>query len=307
MALLKTDFENRLGPCHRGKVRDNYTLKDCLFMVVTDRISAFDVVMAEPVPDKGRVLTALSVFWFKLLGDIVPNHLISTNLNDIDYVCWGCLGQSELTGRSMFVKKCKPLSVECIVRGFLSGSGWAEYKKIGEIKGIQLPPGLVESSQLPQPIFTPSTKADTGHDENISFTTMASIIGRTLAERVREISLELYLHAYNFARPRGIIIADTKFEFGLDENDELILIDEVLTPDSSRFWPEADYKPGGPQKSYDKQYLRDYLESLDWNKQPPPPPLPSEVITKTREKYVQALIALTGQGLDEANILTQCR
>jgi phosphoribosylaminoimidazole-succinocarboxamide synthase len=293
--IRETNFAG-LGRRHQGKVRDIYDLGKYLLLVATDRISAFDVVMNEPVPGKGTVLNQLSVHWLKITDHIVPNHLISYFLSDYPRRCqeYG----NFLTGRSMLVKKCEVLPVECIVRGYLSGSGWAEYKKTGEIKGIKLPSGLVESDRLPEPIFTPSTKADLGqHDENISFADMADKIGKNLAKRVREISLQLYIFARDYASSRGIIIADTKFEFGLDENGELILIDEVLTPDSSRFWPDATYKPGGSQKSYDKQYLRDYLESLIWNKQPPPPPLPSEVIMKTREKYFQALKVLTGQDL----------
>jgi len=293
-----------LGPRHQGKVRDIYDLGNRLLLVASDRISAYDVVMNEIIPDKGRVLTQLSGFWFDHLSGIAPNHLVSMDTADFPPECQTFA--DILEGRSMLVRKCKPLPVECIVRGYLAGSGWAEYKKTGEIKGIQLPSGLVESSRLPEPIFTPSTKAETGHDENISFDRMASIIGPTIAERVRKISLELYVRARDFAQGCGIIIADTKFEFGFWQ-EELMLIDEVLTPDSSRFWPLWDYRPGGPQKSYDKQYLRDYLESLNWNKQPPPPPLPPEVISNTRAKYIQALLALTGQGLDGADFLTQCR
>ena len=249
--LKETHFEDRLGPCLRGKVRDTYDLGEMLLMIATDRISAFDVVMDEPIPDKGRVLTAMSTFWLELLGDIVPNHLITTDLDHYDKVCWGCLGgKDQLQGRSMLVKKCKPLPVEAIVRGYITGSGWEDYKKIGSVCGITLPPGLVESQQLPEPIFTPSTKADLGlHDENISFATVVRAIGQDLAEQIRKISLELYNRAHAYASPSGIILADTKFEFGLDENGGLTLIDEVLTPDSSRFWPAATYQPGGPQKA----------------------------------------------------------
>jgi phosphoribosylaminoimidazole-succinocarboxamide synthase len=285
-----------LGPRHQGKVRDIYDLGDRLLLVATDRISAFDVVMAEPIPDKGRILTGLSAFWFRHLADVVPNHLLSLIVDDFPASCQPY--RDLLAGRTMLVKKTRPLPVECIVRGYLAGSGWAEYRATGGIGGMALPPGLVESARLPQPLFTPSTKAELGeHDENISFETMAVKIGVDLAARVREISLTLYLRAQAWAEPRGIILADTKFEFGLLEG-ELLLIDEVLTPDSSRFWPLEDYKPGGPQKSYDKQYLRDYLESLGWNKKPPPPPLPPEVIANTRARYVQALKALTGEELE---------
>jgi phosphoribosylaminoimidazole-succinocarboxamide synthase len=290
-----------LGPRRQGKVRDIYDLGDKLLLVATDRISAFDVVMAEPIPDKGRILTRLSAFWFRHLADLTPNHLVSLKVEEFPPACRPF--QDLLAGRTMLVRKCKPLPVECIVRGYLSGSGWAEYRKSGAIGGLALPPGLVESQKLPEPIFTPSTKAELGtHDENISFAAMASQIGAALAAQVRDLSLAIYRRALAWAEPRGIIIADTKFEFGLatsaDGTDEkLLLIDEVLTPDSSRFWPQEDYKPGGPQKSYDKQYLRDYLESLGWNKQPPPPPLPADVIANTRARYLQALQTLTGEKL----------
>jgi len=285
-----------LGSRHQGKVRDIYDLGDKLLLVATDRISAFDVVMAEPIPDKGRILTRLSAFWFRHLADLTPNHLVSLTVEEFPPACQPF--KDLLAGRTMLVRKCKPLPVECIVRGYLSGSGWAEYRQTGAIGGLALPPGLVESQKLPEPIFTPSTKAELGtHDENIDFATMASQIGTELAARVRDLSLAIYCRALAWAEPRGIIIADTKFEFGLaDGTDEkLLLIDEVLTPDSSRFWPREDYRPGGPQKSYDKQYLRDYLESLGWNKQPPPPPLPAEVIANTRTRYLQALETLTGE------------
>jgi phosphoribosylaminoimidazole-succinocarboxamide synthase len=282
-------------PRHQGKVRDIYDLGDRLLLVASDRISAFDVVMNEPIPDKGRILTTLSAFWFRYLKDLVPNHLLSLKVDDFPAALHS--HKEMLAGRTMLVRKCQPLPVECIVRGFLSGSGWAEYQKTGAIGGLPLPPGLVESQQLPEPVFTPSTKAELGtHDENISMAQMAATVGPELAAQVKEISLNLYRRALAWAEPRGIIIADTKFEFGLAAGD-LLLIDEVLTPDSSRFWPQADYRPGGPQKSYDKQYLRDYLESLGWNKKPPPPPLPAEVINNTRSRYVQALQTLTGEEL----------
>jgi phosphoribosylaminoimidazole-succinocarboxamide synthase len=287
-----------LGPRHQGKVRDIYDLGDKLLLVATDRMSAFDVVMAEPIPDKGRILTQLSAFWFGHLADLTPNHLVSLKVEEFPPACRPF--KDLLEGRTMLVRKCKPLPVECIVRGYLSGSGWAEYRKSGAIGGLDLPPGLVESQKLPQPIFTPSTKAELGaHDENIDFATMASQIGGTLAAKVRDLSLAIYRRALAWAEPRGIIIADTKFEFGLADGsgEKLLLIDEVLTPDSSRFWPREDYRPGGPQKSYDKQYLRDYLESLGWNKQPPPPPLPADVIANTRTRYLQALQSLTGAEL----------
>ncbi len=282
-------------PRHQGKVRDIYDLGDRLLLVASDRISAFDVVMNEPIPDKGRILTALSAFWFRHLKDLVPNHLLSLKVDDFPAALHS--HKEMLADRTMLVRKCQPLPVECIVRGYLSGSGWAEYQKTGAIGGLPLPPGLVESQQLPEPVFTPSTKAALGtHDENISMAQMAATVGTELAAQVKEISLNLYRRALAWAAPRGIIIADTKFEFGLAAGD-LLLIDEVLTPDSSRFWPREDYRPGGPQKSYDKQYLRDYLESLGWNKKPPPPPLPVEVINNTRARYVQALQVLTGEEL----------
>jgi phosphoribosylaminoimidazole-succinocarboxamide synthase len=292
--VMTTDLAG-VGPRHQGKVRDIYDLGDRLLLVATDRISAFDVVMADPIPDKGRILTLLSAFWFGRLEDVVPNHLVSLAVDDFPPACRPY--REQLAGRSMLVRKCRPLPVECIVRGYLSGSGWAEYRRTGAICGISLPAGLVESARLPEPVFTPSTKAELGvHDENITFAVMAEKVGGKLAERVRQTSLALYRRALDWAEPRGIIIADTKFEFGLADG-ELLLIDEVLTPDSSRFWPQEDYRPGGPQKSYDKQYLRDYLESLGWNKQPPPPPLPPEVIAATRTRYLQALKALTGEEL----------
>jgi phosphoribosylaminoimidazole-succinocarboxamide synthase len=289
-----TEFTG-LGPRRQGKVRDIYDLGQALLLVATDRISAFDVVMADPIPDKGRILTRLSAFWFRHLADIIPHHLISLDVEEFPRACQPY--RLMLEGRAMLVKKCRPLPVECIVRGYLAGSGWADYQKTGAVCGIQLPPGLVESAPLPEPVFTPSTKAELGtHDENISFAQAAAIIGEEMAHRVRDLSLALYRRARDWAEPRGIILADTKFEFGLADG-ELILIDEVLTPDSSRFWPQDDYEPGRPQKSYDKQYLRDYLESLGWNKKPPPPPLPPEVIANTRAKYLEALKSLTGEEL----------
>jgi len=297
MPVKTTEFAG-LGPRHQGKVRDIYDLGEALLLVATDRISAFDVVMNEPIPDKGRILTQLSAFWFKLLADLTPNHLISLQVEEFPAACQPY--REILQGRTMLVRKCRPLPVECIVRGYLSGSGWAAYQKTGAIGGLALPEGLVESQKLPEPIFTPSTKAELGtHDENISFDLMGEKIGAELAAQVRDLSLEIYRRALAWAEPRGIIIADTKFEFGLagGADGKLLLIDEVLTPDSSRFWPQEDYKPGGPQASYDKQYLRDYLESLGWNKQPPPPELPAEVVANTRSRYVQALKTLTGEEL----------
>lgn len=294
-AAVMTTALSGLGPRHQGKVRDIYDLGDRLLLVATDRVSAFDVVMNEPIPDKGRILTQLSAFWFRHLADLTPNHVISLKVDDFPPAC--APHRDLLQGRTMLVKKCRPLPVECIVRGFLSGSGWVEYQKTGAIGGLAFPAGLVESARLPEPVFTPSTKAELGtHDENISFAQMAATVGADLAAQVRDLSLALYRRAREWAEPRGIILADTKFEFGLADG-ALILIDEVLTPDSSRFWPQEDYQPGGPQKSYDKQYLRDYLESLGWNKLPPPPPLPPKVIANTRARYLQALKALTGEEL----------
>jgi phosphoribosylaminoimidazole-succinocarboxamide synthase len=291
--VLATDLPG--FPRHQGKVRDIYDLGDRLLLVASDRISAFDVVMSQPIPDKGRILTRLSAFWFRHLAPLTPNHLVSLEVEDFPPACRPY--RELLQGRAMLARKCRPLPVECIVRGYLSGSGWAEYRQTGAIGGLPLPPGLVESQQLPEPLFTPSTKAEQGtHDENISLEQMTASVGTQLAARVKDLSLNLYRRAQDWAEPRGIIIADTKFEFGL-ANGELLLIDEALTPDSSRFWPQEDYRPGGPQKSYDKQYLRDYLESLGWNKKPPPPPLPPEVIANTRARYLQALQALTGEDL----------
>ncbi len=291
--VLTTDLPG--FPRRQGKVRDIYDLGDRLLLVASDRISAFDVVMSQPIPDKGRILTRLSAFWFRHLADLAPNHLVSLEVEDFPPACRPY--RELLQGRTMLARKCRPLPVECVVRGYLSGSGWAEYRQTGAVGGLPLPPGLVESQQLPEPLFTPSTKAELGtHDENISLEQMAASVGPQLAARVKDLSLNLYRRALDWAEPRGIIIADTKFEFGLADG-ELLLIDEALTPDSSRFWPQEDYRPGGPQKSYDKQYLRDYLESLGWNKKPPPPPLPPEVIANTRARYLQALQALTGEDL----------
>jgi phosphoribosylaminoimidazole-succinocarboxamide synthase len=294
-ALVHSDFRG-LDLIKRGKVRDLYALDDKLLIVASDRISAFDVVMDDPIPDKGKILTGISLFWFKTLGPIVENHIIASDPDQYPDPCRPF--KEELRGRSMLVKKADPLAVECIVRGYLSGSGWAEYRKKGSICDIPLPPGLLESQKLPQPIFTPSTKAEAGlHDENISFEKAVEILGKERAEAVRDLSLKIYLMGSDLAAKKGIIIADTKFEFGVKDG-RLILIDEVLTPDSSRFWPADAYRPGGSQESFDKQYLRDYLSGLDWPKEPPPPPLPREVIQKTRERYLEALRRLTGRGLD---------
>ncbi len=285
-----------LGPVKRGKVRDVYTLSaDRLLIIATDRISAFDVVMADPIPDKGKILTQISAYWFQRCQDLVPNHLISIDVGDFPEECQGYADL--LAGRSMLVHRAQPLPIECIVRGYLSGSGWQEYQATGAVCGEKLPAGLRESDKLPVPIFTPSTKAELGqHDENITFATACAKIGEDLATRVRDLSLAIYQRAHDEAEAKGIMMADTKFEFGLI-GDRLVLIDEVLTPDSSRFWPKSEYKPGGPQKSFDKQYLRDYLLSLGWSKQPPPPPLPPEIIANTRQKYLEALVLLTGRTL----------
>jgi phosphoribosylaminoimidazole-succinocarboxamide synthase len=296
VVVVETDLSG-IGPVRRGKVRDVYDLgEDRLLMVATDRISAFDVVMADPIPDKGRILNQISAFWFQIADDLVPNHLISLKVEDLPPACQSY--KKILEGRSMLVHKTRPLPIECIVRGYLAGSGWQEYQEKGSICGCRLPAGLRESDRLPEPIFTPSTKAELGtHDENITFAEATQELGSELAEQVRDLSLAIYHRAQSIAEPNGIIIADTKFEFGL-RGGELILIDEVLTPDSSRFWPFNDYQPGRSQKSFDKQYLRDYLIKIGWNRQPPPPPLPAEVIKNTREKYLEALQILTGRGLD---------
>jgi phosphoribosylaminoimidazole-succinocarboxamide synthase len=277
----------------RGKVRDIYDLGDRLLIVATDRLSAFDVVLPTPIPDKGRVLTQLSMFWFDKLADVVPHHVLSAK----DFSGELAPYAGELDGRAMLVRRTEPVPIECVVRGYISGSGWKDYQKTGGICGIPLPAGLRESDRLPEPIFTPSTKATSGHDENISFEETVSRIGRPLAERLREVSLALYRRAAEHASAHGIIIADTKFEFGL-LGDELIWIDEALTPDSSRFWPAAQYAPGKPQPSFDKQYVRDYLERIGWNKQPPAPALPPDVVAATREKYREAYQRITGHALD---------
>lgn len=289
--VVRTDFED-LSLKGRGKVRDIYDLGETLLIVATDRISAFDVVMPNPIPDKGMVLTQISRFWFEATKDIVPNHLISTEVEDFPEACRPY--REILAGRTMWVRKAEPLPVECVVRGYLSGSGWGEYQTRGEVCGIRLSEGLVESSKLEEPIFTPATKAEAGtHDENISFEQVVELVGRERAEQIKAIGISIYQRARETAEKRGIIIADTKFEFGISDGD-LLLIDEVLTPDSSRFWSKDEYRPGGPQKSFDKQFLRDYLLTLDWDKAPPAPELPREIIEKTREKYLEALKRLTG-------------
>ena len=279
----------------RGKVRDIYDLGDQLLIVATDRMSAFDVVMPNPIPDKGRILTQLSKFWFDLTKEMVSNHILSTEVKDFPKACEPY--QEMLKDRSMLVTKTEVLPVECVVRGYLSGSGWEEYRKTGEVCGIRLPKGLMESTKLDEPIFTPATKAEMGlHDENITFERVEKIIGSDLAQRVKSLSMAVYQKARDFAEQKGILIADTKMEFGMRDG-KLILIDELLTPDSSRFWPKAEYQPGGPQKSFDKQYLRDYLLSIHWDKRPPAPQLPEEVVRKTREKYLEAYERLVGKPL----------
>src|SRR5579871_3855296 len=273
----------------RGKVRDIYDDGDRLLFIATDRISAFDYILATGIPDKGRVLTQMTLFWFDFLRDVVPNHFLSTDMSGLP---------PEFDGRSMWVRRANMVEVECVARGYISGSGWKDYQRTGAICGIPLPKGLRESDQLPEPIFTPATKAQTGHDENISFETMCGITGKDAGVRLRDLTLEIYSRASEYARSRGIIIADTKLEFGV-WNGEIILADEVLTPDSSRFWPADQYQPGRSQPSYDKQYVRDYLETLDWNKTPPAPGLPDEVAGKTAEKYREAYRSLTGHALPE--------
>jgi phosphoribosylaminoimidazole-succinocarboxamide synthase len=293
-ALYESDLKSlpRLG---RGKVRDIYAVgDDRLLIVVTDRLSAFDVVLPDPIPDKGRVLTALSNFWFEKLAHIVPNHLTGI---DPESVVAGEDEKAQVRGRAVVVRRLKALPIEAVVRGYLIGSGWKDYQASGAVCGIRLPAGLRQAEKLPEPIFTPATKAKEGHDENISFERTCEIVGRELAEKVRSISIRLYREAADYAATRGILIADTKFEFGTDDQGTLVLIDEALTPDSSRFWPADGYRVGVSPPSYDKQYVRDYLETLDWNKMPPAPRLPAEVIRRTSEKYREALERLTGRKL----------
>jgi len=276
---------------NQGKVRDIYDLGEHLLIVTSDRISAFDVIMNEGIPQKGYVLTQVSKFWFEMMGDIIPNHLISTEVDDFPAITHQY--RDQLEGRSMLTKKAKPLPIECIVRGYLSGSGWKEYQQKGSVSGIKLPAGMLESGKIAEPIFTPSTKAELGeHDENISLTEAAELCGAELAQKVSDTSIQIYKRARDYAAGKGITIADTKFEFGM-LGDQLIWIDEALTPDSSRFWPTDEYEAGRAQASFDKQYLRDYLETLDWGKMAPAPVLPGEVVQKTSEKYLEALKRLT--------------
>jgi phosphoribosylaminoimidazole-succinocarboxamide synthase len=293
MKVVRETHFAGITPAARGKVRDIYDLGDQLLIVATDRLSAFDVILPTPIPDKGKVLTQLSLFWFDLLRDVIPNHVLSATEFPVPFTAH----REELAGRSMLVRKTQPLPIECVVRGYVSGSGWKDYRSTGKICGIALPEGLRESDRLPEPIFTPATKVVTGHDENIPFEQAASLIGKERATQVREVSLEIYRRAASYAEPRGILLADTKFEFGI-VNDQLIWIDEALTPDSSRFWPAVQYQPDGPQPSFDKQFVRDYLESIHWPKTPPGPELPPQVVEATRAKYREAYRILTGKELD---------
>jgi len=292
--ILQTNFP-KLKFLKSGKVRDIYDLGEYFLIVSTDRLSAFDVIMAQGIPNKGKVLTKISEFWFNFSKNIIKNHIISTNVSDFPAECKEY--SDVLEGRSMLVKKAKVVPIECIVRGYISGSGWNDYKKTGGISGYKLPEGLVESEKLPQPLFTPSTKAEIGdHDENISFEKMKELVGTDTAEQLSNAAVSIYKSAAEYALTKGIILADTKMEFGFFE-DELIIVDELLTPDSSRFWPSDKYKKGGAQESFDKQFIRDYLLSINFNKQPPPPALPEDVILKTSEKYLDVLYKLTGETL----------
>jgi phosphoribosylaminoimidazole-succinocarboxamide synthase len=290
-ALLTTSLDNY--PKRSGKVRDLYELPDALLMVATDRISAYDVVMPNGIPDKGRVLTQISVFWFNLLADTAKNHLLSADVQDLPEELRDV---EELAGRIMLCRKAQVVPIECIVRGYLAGSGWREYKKSGTVCSMPLEAGLKQGSKLPEPIFTPSTKAEQGlHDENISFEKSCELVGTELMNELRDKSIAIYQRASEYASERGIILADTKFEWGKDENGELILIDEILTPDSSRFWPMDGYAPGKSQPSFDKQFVRDYLDKVKFDRTPPGPPLPAEIVQKTREKYIEAYTCLTGR------------
>ena len=294
MALFDSHIDS-LSRIGRGKVRDIYAVDgDKMMIVVTDRLSAFDVVLPDPIPDKGRVLTELANFWFTKLGHVVPNHLTGI---DPESVVKGQGEKEQVRDRAVVVKKMKPLPVEAVVRGYLIGSGWKDYQASGAVCGIQLPKGLRQAQKLPEPIFTPATKAASGHDENISFERMCEIVGKDVGDKVKDISIRLYKEASEFAATRGIIIADTKFEFGLDAKNQVVLIDEILTADSSRFWPADQYQIGTSPPSYDKQFVRDYLESLDWDKTPPAPKLPADVIARTSAKYREALVKLTGKNI----------
>jgi len=293
--LLDTRL-NGIRPDRHGKVRDLFDLGDRLLLVATDRISAFDYVLGSGIPDKGKVLTQLSAFWFAHTAGIVTNHLLSTDMSDLPAALQP--HRELLQGRSMLVRKTTPLAIECVARGYLSGSGWKEYEASGAVCGVTLPPGLSESERLPAPIFTPATKASTGHDINISEAEAGALIGEPLVTEVRNLTLSLYAAGASYAESHGIILADTKFEFGVTDTGELILIDEAMTPDSSRYWPIDQYAPGGPQPSFDKQFVRDYLEHIHWNKQPPVPSLPADVVDKTRDKYLEAFRRLTGRELD---------
>ena len=296
--LLETSL-NGLDLVRRGKVRDLYACDDALLLVATDRISAFDYVLGSGIPDKGRVLTQLSAFWFDRTRHIVGNHVLSTEVEHFPSLA--ARHADQLEGRAMLVRKTTPLPIECVARGYLSGSGWKDYRAMGAVCGIRLPAGLIESERLPQPIFTPATKAETGHDQNISESQAENMVGAKLLARLKRLTLDLYSFGTAHAEARGIILADTKFEFGLTENGELLLIDEGMTPDSSRYWPRDSYRPGTAQASFDKQFVRDYLESIGWNKQPPVPTLPDDVVVRTREKYLEAFRRLTGADLETAN------
>jgi phosphoribosylaminoimidazole-succinocarboxamide synthase len=298
--VLQTSLGSR-QPDRTGKVRDIYDFGDRLLIVATDRISAFDYILGSGIPDKGKVLTQISKFWFDRMTSVVPNHIIS--MDPADYPADAKAAAAMLRGRSMLVRTAEPLPIECVARGYLSGSGLKDYQKTGAVCGHQLPAGLRDSDRLPQPIFTPATKEQSGHDINISEADAATLVGQAVFEKVKALTLKIYSEGVAYAEKLGIIIADTKFEFGIlpgagNPADRIILIDEVLTPDSSRFWPQATYKPGGPQPSFDKQFVRDYLESIKWNKQPPVPSLPPDVIEKTREKYIEAFRRLTGKELE---------
>lgn len=295
--LLDTKLDG-LSLVRRGKVRDVYSAGEQLILIATDRISAFDYVLGSGIPDKGRVLNQLSAFWFGRTGHIITNHLITTNVAEYPEVARQYA--SQLEGRSLLARRTTPLPVECVARGYISGSGWKDYKATGEVCGIPLPKGLKESDKLPEPLFTPATKAESGHDENISEEAAAKVVGADLLARLKQLTLALYAHGVEHAASKGIILADTKFEFGLTDAGELLLIDEMMTPDSSRYWPKDTYNPGGPQPSFDKQYVRDYLESIKWNKQPPVPSLPDDVVMNTRAKYMDAYRRLTGRELDLA-------